>query len=690
MINGMPAWRLIRIYILLFLVSSVHSAPAAGNQLQDRLFDAIKWGDTNRVKKLVSEGADVNTRDSEGLTPLYWACAAGREQVAQFLPAQGSDVNGRALFGTTPLMAASGRGHTDIVRLLLQKGADLNAKNDNGRSALFTAAVRGQREVVELLLEKGADPHISTGRGGTPLMGASNYGRAGTVRLLLDRGVDVNAKTDDGMTALMIASYRNRERVVKLLLERGADVNHRDKNGRTALMLASTTGCPDLVRLLLAKGADASLKNSEGDTALTIASRRGHADVVKTIAAAAGAGTAKKDGTNDSGSASPSQKAAGISGASLPSNVVVAERGVKVAQLIGEYDRERRQPTTNRTLSSCKLFGTDLGVSFRHKGRTYLLFGDTIGIRGGDPIAYATDTKPEDGLDLTFVQDKAGVYSPVKIPGISQGGFEVPMEGVSVNGRMYIYHTTDHSRKVTMGRSVVAVSSDDGKTFAYIYDLSTRHFINVSIVETDLAAWDGFPESTGTGLVIFGSGAFRKSDARLAFQPAAEIESPRGIRYFAGLDGTSRPIWSTLEEDARPLFNQPCVGELSVTYNRFIKKWIMLYNCAGKPKGINLRTADLPWGPWSEPRVIFEAAEDRGFCRFIHFGWKSGKCDALHDPGREDHSGDSYGPYQLEHLAVGGESHTTLYFTLSTWNPYTVVLMKTTLRKTTGEHPPTK
>ncbi|MDZ7721799.1 MAG: T9SS type A sorting domain-containing protein [candidate division KSB1 bacterium] len=39
-----------------------------------------------------------------------------------------------------------------------------------------------------------------------------------------------------------------------------------------------------------------------------------------------------------------------------------------------------------------------------------------------------------------------------------------------------------------------------------------------------------------------------------------------------------------------------------------------------------------------------------------------------------------YGPYQFDELATGTDSTTTLYYTLSTWNPYTVMLMKSTLK----------
>jgi hypothetical protein len=373
--------------------------------------------------------------------------------------------------------------------------------------------------------------------------------------------------------------------------------------------------------------------------------------------------------------------------------IVLVNRATKIAQLVGDYDRERQEPTLNLTWSRYKLMGTDLGVPFKHKGRTYLLFGDTVGIRGGDAIAYTTDTTPEDGLELTFLHDDIG-YKPVKIPGISQGGFEVPMEGVSVGGKMYIYHTTDsmgvtemfkEGEQPTMGRSVVAVSDDDGDTFTYLYDFSTKHFINVSIVETDEADLNSyFPQDSGKVLVIFGSGLYRRSDVRLAFQPSDQIKSHASIRYFAGLDSSGKPILSANEDDAQALFYQPVVGELSVTYNSFINKWIMLYNSfLPTSRGINIRVADKPWGPWSENQVIFEPWKDNGYCHFMHAGSPHEKCDEVSDPNREKEYGGEYGPYQFDNLAIGNSSTatTTIYFTMSTWNPYTVVLMKATLRR---------
>ncbi|MCL4396598.1 MAG: DUF4185 domain-containing protein [Chloroflexi bacterium] len=364
-------------------------------------------------------------------------------------------------------------------------------------------------------------------------------------------------------------------------------------------------------------------------------------------------------------------------------NVIIASRAAKISQLIGDRDPQYDAPTQNLTASRYRLAASDLGVPFWHDGRTYLLFGDTIGGPGGHAIGYTTDTTAEKGLHLEFLHDGAGDYHPVIIPGISHGEFEVPMEGVSVDGRMYVYNTTDALHGdgwAEMHRSVVAVSDDDGYSFKYLYDLSRQYFINVSATQVEAEDVQGLPQDKGAGLILFGSGQYRKSDVYLAFQPSAEIATPASLRYWTGLDGAGKPTWGLVERTAQPLFDQPCVGEFSVSYNAFIGKWIMLYNCdTPDRRGINLRTADQPWGPWTEPQILFDPWADQGYCGFMHVSWQFRQCDNLQAPGLENVWGGEYGPYQLSQFATGDLSNTTIYFTLSTWNPYTVVLMKAKL-----------
>jgi hypothetical protein len=125
---------------------------------------------------------------------------------------------------------------------------------------------------------------------------------------------------------------------------------------------------------------------------------------------------------------------------------------------------------------------------------------------------------------------------------------------------------------------------------------------------------------------------------------------------------------------AKPLFSAGCAGELSVRWNYFLEKWIMLYNCElCNTSGVIVRLADVPWGPWSPPRIIFDP--DEGYGKYIH---DPKKHDKLYDPSRDraQDKGDEYGPYQIAPYSTGVKGrYTKIYFTISTWNPYQVLQM---------------
>jgi hypothetical protein len=143
-----------------------------------------------------------------------------------------------------------------------------------------------------------------------------------------------------------------------------------------------------------------------------------------------------------------------------------------------------------------------------------------------------------------------------------------------------------------------------------------------------------------------------------------------------------------------PPYHQ-CVGELSVAYVEQWGKWAMLYSCGDSPddgynkenvRGIYLRTADVPWGPWSGPKLIFQPKEPHGYCRFMY---SANPC-AANEPNPRDEGvqnpkgqlswGGEYAPMLLPtYTTVEGDS-TSLYFFMSTWNPYQVVLIRTLIR----------
>lgn len=181
---------------------------------------------------------------------------------------------------------------------------------------------------------------------------------------------------------------------------------------------------------------------------------------------------------------------------------------------------------------------------------------------------------------------------------------------------------------------------------------------------------------------MWGAGFYRRSNPFLAHVPLGSVEDRGAWRYLAGIDGESgQPRWSNQEADAVPLFQQPCIGELSAAWNRFLQQWLMLYHCAGEPRGINFRVAGLPWAPWSETQVLFDPWDDGGYCRFIHVSWDFRNCDSVGGQGRERVWGGEYAPYLIDRFTTGDESSTMIYYLMSTWNPYQVVLMRSRLER---------
>ena len=78
---------------------------------------ACQEGDLERVKILVSQGADV--RDSDDFA-VKWASRNGHLEVVKYLVSQGADVRAR---GDEAVRYASMNGHLEVVMYLVSQGA---------------------------------------------------------------------------------------------------------------------------------------------------------------------------------------------------------------------------------------------------------------------------------------------------------------------------------------------------------------------------------------------------------------------------------------------------------------------------------------------------------------------------------------------------------------------------------------
>jgi ankyrin repeat protein len=131
-------------FMMLALISFSAVAEVAGSGWQvadapspnQQLLLAAKEGDTAAVRQLLKQGADIETKDHGGSTPLALAAEFGHGDTANLLLQQGADAVAGHMNGADALIEAAQMGNTKKVELLLERGEDLKAKNE----ALFAAA----------------------------------------------------------------------------------------------------------------------------------------------------------------------------------------------------------------------------------------------------------------------------------------------------------------------------------------------------------------------------------------------------------------------------------------------------------------------------------------------------------------------------------------------------------------------
>lgn len=119
--------------------------------------------------------------------PLVTAAEEGDLAAVQRMVSAGADVNSRGIFEVTPLMAAVKEGHVDIVRFLLdQPATSVDALNAGGTTALMIAARLGKLDMVKILLaDPRTDPNQEGKWGGTALINAAGFGQVEIVKELL-------------------------------------------------------------------------------------------------------------------------------------------------------------------------------------------------------------------------------------------------------------------------------------------------------------------------------------------------------------------------------------------------------------------------------------------------------------------------------------------------------------------------
>ena len=118
-------------------------------------------GPCTDIINLLRSGADVNTLDSMGETPLLQEICKGHDHCTKLLIRAGADVSTINDRGCTALMMAAEEGHVAcMLNLLFISGAGINQFDASGETALVKAYRHNHVGCVELLLEAGANVNI--------------------------------------------------------------------------------------------------------------------------------------------------------------------------------------------------------------------------------------------------------------------------------------------------------------------------------------------------------------------------------------------------------------------------------------------------------------------------------------------------------------------------------------------------
>ena len=364
---------------------------------------------------------------------------------------------------------------------------------------------------------------------------------------------------------------------------------------------------------------------------------------------------------------------------------------------------------TNNT-AWANIYGTDLGIMWFNgvNGKTQLAFGDTFsqpnmtGDWRSNVLLLSNDTNLSDGLSLINT-GPAYQFIPAARNQVFIIGSEVtniPTSAVYANGQNYVnymsvkswdspgYWTTNYSAisQYNPAKDRWELQTNTIRPEAFfrtwaLYQAGDQNFQQMAyVLQPESKVVAGQPRY----VYAFGTPSGRQGSAYLSRVPEDSVTQLRKYEYWNGerwVNSAARATEVIGDSDKSPgllgwaidLANNPNflgglmagvvgaktggnVSEMSVQYNEYLDKYVVLYGNGNND--VILRTADSPEGPWSDPITIATSRQYPGlYAPMVH---------PLSGTGQLTDSG-------------GAPDVSNLYWNMSLWGNYNVVLMKTDL-----------
>ena len=329
----------------------------------------------------------------------------------------------------------------------------------------------------------------------------------------------------------------------------------------------------------------------------------------------------------------------------------------------------------NDTIRRFAITGTDLGIMWDNgdpvNRQVLMAFGDTYGYCSvrGQQWRYNTLFRSQDGSLAKTISVPNGAVSnrysgsPVWAPGLSKQIINsikcaatekgiIPTAGISVGKTQHVnvmsIKNWDSDGRWTTNFSAIAVSPDNGEHWG-TYPGTVRTpapdgIAGVPYVPGNENFQQGAFLRPGPGdpyLYSFGTPPGRGGPAFVSRIPPGSVPDLTKYEYWSSSQNSWVP---NNPAAATPVIPGP-VGEMSAQYNTYLKQYLVLYGNGAND--VVARTAPAPQGPWSPEQLLVPSAQ---------------------------FPGGIYAPY-LHPWSTGRE----LYFNLSLWSGYNVMLMKSVL-----------
>lgn len=279
------------------------------NENYKKLFIALKNNQYNEAEAILSQGADINYKNSRGENLLWKAIDLNNIEMFEWLINKGciiealntsneslithainqnnfnflsfilnknrSNINKISLKGFSPLMLACSENKKEAIKILVEFDCDINIQNQYLNTALIIAIAKSDYDVVSFLIENGADLSLANNDGDTALIISAKYRKLKSLICLLRNSSEelINKRNKYGstVTSFIINSQfleKTPEIVIDILIEKNADFNVNIFGERASSPFLESIKSGDIktfLKLINTNNIDVNITDSSGN-----------------------------------------------------------------------------------------------------------------------------------------------------------------------------------------------------------------------------------------------------------------------------------------------------------------------------------------------------------------------------------------------------------------------------------------